>query len=259
MFTPPSGWSTPAAFTTTLIIEGIATLIGIIWIGRDVARGRRPLPFLLLLLGSTALAVFPDAAGTAVANLQYFPSEGSPILFTAFGRPEGLFTILGWTAWGTILGYAAVIVVERGWSPARIGALYGGIVAADIVLEIVFVHFLSVYTYFGSQPAEILDVPFSWPFATVATGMAIGLVMWALYPRFTGYRRLLLLLVAPGVFMGFMAVTTWPTSLALGLELPTPGASALGLLSVVFVVGALAGLIELVRATTPAVPAEDRT
>jgi hypothetical protein len=257
VLTPPSAWSSPAAFTATLIVEAIMTLIGIAWIGRDVVRGRRPLAFPLLLIGSAALAVFPDAAGTTVANLQYFPSEGSPILYTAFGRPEGPFVILGWTAWGSILGYTAVLVVERRWSLARMGALYGGIVAADIVLEVVFVHFLKVYTYFGSQPAEILDVPFSWPFATVATGMAIGLVMWYLYQRWDGYRRLLLLPVAPGVFMAFMAATTWPTSLALGLELSTPAASALGLLSVALVIGALAGLVGLVRNPQPAIPAND--
>lgn len=235
MITPPSGTTSPAAYVSATVAAGIVVVAAVAWIAWSVVKGQRSLSFLLIMVGSAALLCLPDAIVVALTNLQYFPSTASPVVIEAFGRPQTPFPLVAWMAWGCSMGYAAIVVVERDWPMTRIWSLYAAIVVLDVLAELVMIHVWGLYTYFGSQPWTIFGVPFVWPFAYVGAIMLVGLPIRYFQSYVTGYWRVLLVFVAPGVYTAVMAATVWPSFLAVGADLSAGWSTLIGLVSVLLV------------------------
>ncbi|MEV6905912.1 hypothetical protein [Amycolatopsis sp. NPDC051071] len=235
----PTGLASPAGYAIAITVTVSGTLLAVAWMGWDVAKGRLPLSFPPLFLVSALLCPFADPGGSVTANFQYFLSADSTVLATTFGRPIGFLQISTWTCWMGLYGYAAIYTLRRKWSPLRLWALYAACVILNTAAQWLWLNYASLFTYYGSQPFRILGVPFVWPFLTVGAVMVAGVAAWFVHSQTTGYRKLFVLPTASVAFMACYAATAWPTTFALGTELPILWSSLLGMMSLLLVFGVL--------------------
>ncbi|MEU8569797.1 hypothetical protein AB0C51_15810 [Streptomyces pathocidini] len=212
---------------TTIIVVMAIWLTGLAgWAVRDWVKRRRTQ--LVFIICSAAVTVYGEAHWDVLIGVQQSTSADALIVYSSFGRDITLWVLLAYMAWVGTMGYLAFAAIERRWSAGRLWKLYAGMLAFDLVAEILIVRG-GVYSYYGNQPFRIFGIPFAWPIVYTTTFMILGFVTHQFFAHFPGIWRLLYLPVVPSTALGVVTFAGWPVTSGLGMGLSVPAMTALGM------------------------------
>lgn len=190
------------------VIAGVLVLVELVIGILHVARGQGPLLLLCMLGGALASLFEPvvDALG-----MMFIPMTGAFGVFTFFGRGMPMFVPIAYSGYIgglTYLAYRQLNRDSRGWAMQRLWAIF---VVLNVAFETPAV-LLHVYVYYGRQPLNFWGFPIWWSFVNSVSCILAGAVLTRLWPRLSGPRRLLALLVVPvsvGMANGGTAAPVW--------------------------------------------------
>jgi hypothetical protein len=178
----------------------------------DWRRSGKPI-FLLLFFGGGAMMIIEPMIDTVGGC--WFPEINAWVVLRAYGRGFPLwFCLVYFVYFGVGVGVVWRLM-RRGLTRERLWTLYFAAIAADVVLEVLLLHF-GTYLYYGPQPLLFLGFPLWWAAVNALTTMAAGAIVCRYEAHLTdGWRPLQIAPIALSVSMGVNAMVGWPSWLVI--------------------------------------------
>lgn len=188
--------------------------------------------YLFALIASCLVAAPFDGVLGKLIGVTYRIPDGVPFVHLPQADVPvwGILVYLGWYC-TTI--YMFMVAWERGWSSGAIWKIYGALVLFDSAVEILIIN-AGLYRYVGGQPLRIFELPFTVPIFNAALELFTAVVLRFLVAHTSGLNRILILPVAVGAIFGGNLFMGGPSVFAVLMNLATPIASLLGLVTVLF-------------------------
>jgi hypothetical protein len=192
---------------------------GLVWALGMLARGRGPLPLLLLTAGVIAANLEPlgDHVGLIVyaPNIPWFH-------YWVMGRRMPSFILVGESTYVAFGSFYAYRMLDRGRSFARVAFVSAVLVGIpEIIVEVLWHHW-GMIAYYGHNPTRILGIPL-YSIVENSTLLPVFGFMTLLAVRYLhGGQRLWLLLIVPCVTIGYIVGISWPVYLAIQSSAAAP-------------------------------------
>jgi hypothetical protein len=199
-----------AELTVTMLFAAIA-LAALVYSLVDWRRSGKPSFLLMFVAGGAMFIVEPmiDTVGGC-----WFPAN-SFVTFTAYGRPMPVWLCLTYFFYFGIGVGVVWRMMNRGLSRVQLWSFYFGAIVADVVEEILLLHF-KVYMYYGLQPLEIFRFPLWWCAVNGLTTMAAAAVVYRYQDYLMkGWRQLQVIPVVLTVSTAVNCMLGWPSWMAI--------------------------------------------
>ncbi|GLU39236.1 MULTISPECIES: hypothetical protein [unclassified Pseudomonas] len=213
---PPVGLVMPAAAQLwTTLIYAVGAAVFVLLACYLAWRERSALP-LLMLLGA-ALTVYLEPVVDLLGNALH-PQIGQFNLLTTNGHPVPWAVLIGylWYFAGTpLLCYS--MLKRQSLNRRFVWGVFASVVLGAALVEQIPLYF-GVWIYYGQQLPKIGLMPIWWIFANTAAVLVPFILVYRLFPLFTGARQWLLVALMPsGAFMGHSGAA-WPMYNLLGTD-----------------------------------------
>ena len=216
---PPVGLEMPMlAQQITTVVYGLGAIIFVGIAIQLTIKKRSALPLLFLIGALLTLFLEPvvDALGNAV-----HPPINQYNIVTTNGHAVPWLVLIGYVWYFAALPLLCYQQMQdRTLKPSTVWKTYFGTVIGAALVEQIPLHF-GVWVYYGFQPMKLGYMPMWWIFANAAAVIIPFLLIYMVFPKLTGFRQLLVVLLLPsGAFMGH-AGSGWPMYNALGTKTET--------------------------------------
>jgi hypothetical protein len=145
----------------------------------------------------------------------FYPQVGQHVFLYGFGHPIPVFLMFCYSAFFGPAAYLFLVTdLARSFSLKGFIIGIGALVATEILLEVVCVHF-GVWLYFANQPFTIGDVPLHVPVVVACGCLILGSVSRVWFVRVSGWQQWLMVLLCPMLMIGVFTVCAYPVAFAL--------------------------------------------
>ncbi|MGH7750701.1 MAG: hypothetical protein ACREQ5_38910, partial [Candidatus Dormibacteria bacterium] len=160
-----------------------------------------------------------------------------------------------YVAFVAMTGYFAYRMFLRGVTFRQVFLVWLAITSTDFALELPGV-ITNVYRYYGQEPFYLANFPLHWGWLNGTGMLMVGFLLWALVPRLSGAKKLLVMLIPVTAFLGSYGMTSWPAFASLNSNLSTVPMALVDSFSLVLCLLVVWGVAEVVQKRVPAVSVE---
>lgn len=208
---PPGDLSAPHALSLAFTIGlTIIWLVSFAWVVRLAYRGETLGVF--FLLGALIMGLLEP--GLDYLGLLWFASDNVAIAVNLFGRHIPLYVVLGYSFFFGLQAYVCyrAILLGKGKKFFLYAVAFSWLF--DMALQVTGAQ-LGLYKYYGQQPFLIFGAPAWWYSIDVSFQLAAALLLFLLRHQLTGWGRLLIIPILPGVYSALNGALGWPVFAAI--------------------------------------------
>lgn len=223
-------------------ITGAIAVISVIYAVYRLIKDREPLPLLLIVGGSIAVAL--EAMLDMLGHLWYPLDLPGPV-YTAYGIHVPWLALYCYLGLIGIAAYFTCEILRKKLTPSVLFILWLVAAGADILVEMPMTAF-GVHHYYGDVPLKLFGFPLAFAWFNGTATLAVGFAVWLVDPLLKGWWKVLHIFV-PILAMGAVyGAISWPYFLALNASIPWVAVWALTLISLatsLLVVGIIISIV----------------